>query len=176
MNGVPLSWVDTVNKLESDNSMKQDIAIKKDKFIGKVYSLAQEFHFASPGVLMNILNTYCTSFHGSGLWELCNKESKRLYKAWNVTMRITFQVPRTTDISGQLHLKAMLASRLIKFLGSLKTSSKLGVRFLAVISERDMRTVMGRNVSYIATETETEAAALTPGLVKSTMKYFRGLP
>ena len=88
-------------------------------------------------------------------------------------MRITFKVPRTTHISGQLHLKVMLASRLIKFLGSLKTSSKLGVRFLAGISERDMRTVMGRNVSYIATETETEAAALTPGLVKSTMKYFR---
>ena len=28
-------------------------------------------------------------------------------------------------------------------------------------------------MSYLATETETEAAALTPGLVKSTMKYFR---
>ena len=65
LNGVPLSWVDTVkhlgNKLESDNSMKQDIAMKKGKFIGKVNSLAQEFHFASPGVLMTILNTYCTN-------------------------------------------------------------------------------------------------------------------
>ena len=64
--------------------------------------------------------------------------------AWNVT----FKVPRTThrylieSISGQLHLKVMLASRLVKFLGSLKW----GVRFLAGISERDMRTVMGRNV------------------------------
>ena len=127
---------------------------------------------------MNILNTYCTSFHGSGLWELCNKESKRLYKAWNVTMRITFQVPRTThrylieSISGKLHLKVMLASWLIKFLGSLKTSSMLGVRLLAGISERDMRTVMGRNVYYKATETETKAAALTPGLVKSTLEYL----
>ena len=46
--------------------MKQDIAMKKGKFIGKVNYLAQMFHFASPGVLMTILNTYCTSFHGSG--------------------------------------------------------------------------------------------------------------
>ena len=183
LNGDPLPWVDTVkhlgNKLESDNSMKQDIAMKKGIFIGKVNSLAQEFHFASSDVLMNILNTYCTSFHGSGLWELSSKESERLYKSWNVTMRITFSVPRTThrylieSISGQLHLKVMLASRLIKFLESLKTSSKLGVRFLAGISENDLRTVMRRNVANIATETGTEAAALTPGLVKKNMKYFR---
>ena len=104
--------------------------MKRGKFIGKVNSLAQEFHFASPGVLMTILKTYCTSFHGSGLWELCKKESERLYKAWSGTMRITFKVPRTThrylieSISGQLHLKVMLASRLIKFLGSLKTSMR----------------------------------------------------
>ena len=93
-------------------------------------------------------------------------------------MRITFQVPRTThrylieSISGQLHLKVMLASRLIKFLGSLKTSSKLGVRFLAGISERDMRRVMDINVSNIATETGNEASALTLCL-KVKMKHHR---
>jgi hypothetical protein len=67
----------------------------------------------------------------------------------------------------------MLASRLVKFLESLKTSSKLGVRFLAGISESDSRTVMGRSISRLADETGTEAAGLSPSVIKSRMKYFR---
>ena len=40
LNGVPLPWVEKVlhlgNMLESDNSMKSDIALKRGKFIGKI--------------------------------------------------------------------------------------------------------------------------------------------
>ena len=82
LNQDPLPWVDTVkhlgNKLESDNSMRQDIAMKKGNFIGKVNSLSQEFHFASPDVLLKVIDTYCTSFHGSGLWDLYSNACDRL--------------------------------------------------------------------------------------------------
>ena len=67
----------------------------------------------------------------------------------------------------------MLASRLVKFRGSLKGSSKLGIRFLAGISEFDRRTVLGRCISNIAAEAGTLAAGLTPSIVKSKMKYFK---
>ena len=66
----------------------------------------------------------------------------------------------------------MLASRLVKFLGSLKGSCKLGIRFLAGISELDRRTVLGRGISNIAAEVGTPGAGLTPSIVKSKMKYF----
>ena len=167
------------NKLEADNSMKQDIAWKKANFIGKMNSLSQEFHFVSPDVLINIINIYGTSFHGSGLWDLFSKNGDRLNKSWNVTMRLACNVPRTThrylieSISSQLHLQVMLSSRYVKFLGSLKKSNKLGIRFLARISEFDLRTVMGRNLSRIATEADTSVAGLSPGIVKSRMKYSR---
>ena len=69
------------NKLESDISMQQDIAWKKANFIGKMNSLSQEFHFVSPDVLLNIINIYGTSFHGSGLWDLFSKNSDRLNKS-----------------------------------------------------------------------------------------------
>ena len=94
-------------------------------------------------------------------------------------MRLAMNVPWTThrylieSISGQLHLQVMLASRLVKFLESLKTSSKLGVRFLAGISESDRRTVMGRSISRLADETGTAAAGHSPSVIKSRMKYFR---
>jgi hypothetical protein len=51
LNGDPLPWVESVkhlgNTLECDNSMRKDIRMKKGQFIGKVNSLAQEFHFTS---------------------------------------------------------------------------------------------------------------------------------
>ena len=182
LNGDPLPWVDSVkhlgNKLECDNSMRQDITAKKGKLIGKVNSLAQEFHFVTPDVFLSIINIYCTSFHGSGLWDLFSKDCERLYKSWNVTMRLACKVPWTThrylldSITGCLHLQVMLASRFVKFLGSLKKSRKLGVRFLAGICEHDQRTVLGRTVSRIVAETGAPAAELTSSLVKSKMKYF----
>ena len=93
-------------------------------------------------------------------------------------MRLTFKLPWKThrylieSLSGHLHLKVMLASRLVRFLDSLKKSSKLGIRFLAGISEFDMRTVLGQNIANISAGIEVEAGRLTPGLVKAQMKYF----
>ena len=76
-------------------------------------------------------------------------------------------------ITNTMHLKVMLASRLVKFLESLKGSSKLGIRLLAGISEVDRRTVLGRSICSIAAEVDTPAARLTPSIVKTKMKYFQ---
>ena len=77
-----------------------------------------------------------------------------------MSIRLACHVPWTTHryliegVSGCLHLKVMLASRLVKFLGSLKGSSKMGIRLLAGISELDRRTVLGRNICNIAAEVD----------------------
>jgi hypothetical protein len=71
LDGVPLPWVKKVLHLgctlESDNSMTNYVAQKRGKFIGKINSLLQEFHFASSEILMKLLNVYTTSFYGSPL-------------------------------------------------------------------------------------------------------------
>ena len=141
LNGDPLPWVEEVkhlgNLLECDNSMKRDITVKRAKFIGKLNSLSQEFHHVSPKVFMKILNIYSVSFHGSGLWDIMSSKCEGLYKAWNVAVRLAFQVPRNThrylieEISGCLHPKVMLASRYVKFVEQLKSSNKMGIRVLA---------------------------------------------
>ena len=183
LNGDPLPWVENAkhlgNKLQCDNSMKQDMAMKKGKFIGKVNSLAKEFHYATPDVFLTILNIYCTSFHGSRLWDLYSKESQSLFKSWIVSKRLACKVPWTTHryliecISNCLHLMVMLASRLMKFLGSLQGRSKLGIRLLAGISELDRRTVLGRCISNIAADVGTPAAGLTPSIVKARYQKIR---
>ena len=91
LNGLPLPWVNKVSHLgctlESNNSMKADLALKRGKFVGKVHSLMQEFHFARKDVLMKLINTYTTSFYGSPLWDPLSTDCDRLYRCWNVTIR-----------------------------------------------------------------------------------------
>ena len=121
LNGNDLSWVEEVkhlgNILESSNSMKRDLAIKKGRFIGKVNSLAQEFHYVTPDNFMKILNIYGVSFTGSCLWDLLSADCESLYRAWNVAVRTAWAVPYRThrylieSLSGSLLLKVMLASR-----------------------------------------------------------------
>ena len=66
---VSLPWVEKLNHLgntlQSDNSMKIDITAKRAKFIGKVVSLNQEFHFCNPDVVTKLYNIYACSLYSS---------------------------------------------------------------------------------------------------------------
>ena len=184
LNGDLLPWVRKVVHLgctlESDNSMKMDIANKRGKFIGKVNSLMQELHFATPEVLMKLINTYTTSFYGSPLWDILSADCERLYKSWNVTVRNVCNLERRTHryliepLSGCLHPKVMLASRLVSFHKSLVNSTKFSVRFLARLVEKDRRTVLGSTLAYLIEECKIDSGRLeelTPGVVKRKMMY-----
>ena len=84
------------NTLQSDNSMCHDILLKRGKYIGKVNSLLQEFHYVKPNVLTRLVLIYATSFYGSGLWNLQSPECEKLYVSWNVTIRQIFNLSRRT--------------------------------------------------------------------------------
>ena len=153
LNRDDLPWVPELkhlgNILECSNSMNRDIAVKKGKFIGKLNSLSQEFHYASPDVYMRMLNIYAVSFHGSSLWNIFSKDCDRIFAAWNVAVRQAWAVPNKTHrylieaISGCLHPKVMLASRYHAFSQSLLRSTKYHVRILARQSLWDNRTRLG---------------------------------
>ena len=182
LNGDDLPWVPELkylgNILECSNSMTRDIAVKRGKFIGKVNSLSQEFHYASPDVFMKMLNIYAVSFHGSSLWDIFSKECDRVYAAWNVAVRQAWSLPNRTHrylietISGCLHPKVMLASRCFAFSQSLLRSTKYNVRILARLCMLDNRTRLGRTVNRISQECGCEVNELSPGLIKANMKYF----
>ena len=167
--------------LESNNSMKSDISLKRGKFIGKVHSLMQEFHFASKDVLMKLIDTYTTSFCGSPLWDPLSADCDRIYRSWNVTIRNIFGVDRTTHryliepLSKSLHPKVMLLSRLDGFYKAQLKSPKMTVRFLIKIAENDKRTVLGRTLDFLCVKCglkATEVDKLIPHMVKSKMDYM----
>ena len=158
--------------------MRTDVAQKRGKFIGKINSLLQEFHFASSDILVKLLNVYTTSFYGSPVWDLLSPECERIYKSWNVTMRNIFNLERTTHryliepLSGCLHPKIMLASRFTSFHKSLVKCPKFCVRYLARLSECDMRTVMGRTLHHLMQQCKVNHLEdLSPVLIKKSMKY-----
>ena len=158
LNSDPLPWVTQVkhlgNVLQSDNSMKIDCTLKRGRFIGKTNSLLQEFHFVKKEVLMKILNIYTTSFYGSGLWDLYSREVDRLYKAWNVTIRKALSIPNTTHryliepLSGCIHPKVMLASRLTKFRDTIRNSNSGGLLTPATSKKNLKYCLSGESLLY----------------------------
>ena len=90
-------------------SMRDDMLAKRGKLIGKIHALLQEFHYADPALLMQILCIHVTAFYGSSLWDLYSKEVIKIFSSWNVTVRNVFKLPRTTHryfiepVSGQTH-------------------------------------------------------------------------
>ena len=184
LNGDALPWVSQVkhlgNVLQSDNSMSIDVLQKRGKYIGKVNSLLQEFHFTKPAILTKLINIYATSFYGSGTWDIFSSECEKLYKSWNVTIRMVFNLDRCThrylieSISQCLHPKIMIASRYVSFYWSLVNSKKLCVRFLARLSEMDHRTVLGRTLGSLLSQCDlpqSRLAELTASLVKKKCSY-----
>ena len=183
LNGDPLPWVSQVKHLGStlqlDNTMRVDLSQKRGKFIGKLVSLSQEFHYTDPEVFVKIMNIFTTSFYGSSLWDIFSADCDKLYKSWNVGIRQAFDVDRCTHrylidtISNSMHPKIMLASRYVTFFKSLLSSPKPCVRLMARLSETDNRTVLGRTLNTLCNLCGlSDLRLLTSNCVKSRMSYF----
>ena len=136
----------------------------------------QEFHFASSHVKMKLINIFASSFYGSGLWNLFSTNCDRLYKSWNVAVRVSYEVPPTTHryliepLSGMLHAKSMLCTRLVKFTEQLSRSRKPVVNLLTMLSKGDRRTTLGKNLGKI----RMDLGGLEPSCnnIRKHMSYF----
>ena len=182
LNGNQLPWVDEVMHLgctlQSDNSMKSDIIRKKCIFNNKINSLLQEFHAASPPVLLKCMNVYSTSFFGSPLWSLFDKSCDSLYKSWNVAIRNILKLDKQTHryliepLSNVLHLKTSLCSRYIKFAKCITSSQKFTTRFLSNCLLYDGRSTFGKNIFNIIRECKSRFEDISPKTVKFNLKYW----
>ena len=158
--------------------MNIDCDNKRFIFIRKISSLNQEFFFCSGDVRMKIYNIYAMSLYGSCLRDLFSEKCDRLYKAWNVGIRISYNVSRYThkylieSISNTLHPKVVLSSRYVGFFQTLKEKcTKPVVRIMSKMNAYDLRTTYGRNLNYIGRACNTEINELSPNIVKTKMKY-----
>ena len=155
--------------------------MKRGQFIGKIHSLLNEFYFATPDVKTRLFDIYATCFYSSSLWNLFSPSTERLYKSFNVAIRIAWDVPRTTHchfiepLCSSFHPKTMLCSRYVKFHKTLTNCKKSAVRVLAKLCEANAQTVLGANFLNIAQESECNIDELTPNLVKNAV-FYRKIP
>ena len=184
LDGNPLPWVPEIlhlgHHLECDSSMKKDISIKRGRFIGKINSLKQEFHYLMPDIKMKLYDIYTKSFYGSNLYSLFSSECERLYTSWNIAVRDCFNIPRMShkylieEISQTVHPFVALSSRLVKFDNSLINTTKSFLRLLVNLKRTDYRTNHGKNLRKISSKCGlTNLEELNCQIVKSSLKYFQ---
>ena len=134
LEGKQLPWVDSWphlgHLLHRDESLDHDLLQKRGQFIGKLHSLKQEFGNQDPIVYTKLVSIYLSSFYGSNLWDLFGEGANRLYKSWNIMIRMNFNLPRESHrfllqpISQQPHLKIQLVKRFIKFYKTISSCNK----------------------------------------------------
>ena len=114
-------------------------------------------------------NIYNSHFYGSLLW-----------KSWNVSVRRMFNLQREThcflieELSGQDHVRTLLAKRFLNFIHAIRTSKKHALRSLLKVVEYDTLSVTGSNLRRIMLKTDIQdMRRLKPSDVK--VKYRVGL-
>ena len=181
LNNLPLPYVTEIkhlgNTLQSNGSMSKDVSCKRAKFISKIHSLNQEFHYANTSTVLKLYDIYTCDFYGSNLWDLYSRDVQKLLNSWNIAIRILFDLPRETHryfiepISNVPHIKTVLCTRFVQFVTSLSNCHKLCIRLLVDLSKHDLRTVLCKNLESIAQDCNVQSRNLNKFCVKQNMIY-----
>ena len=125
---------------------------KRASYINRNNELIQEFYFAHLMSKVKINNSFNTSFYGCVLWDLFGKESLRLEKTWNVSMRKLLNLPRNAHryliepISNTRHIISSLYSRFVRFIDKIKSCNKSAILNLFHTIKHDCRSKTGSNL------------------------------
>ena len=186
LNGDPLPWVTHAkylgNLIENViNGLKNDIKVKRAKFVEKNCELNQEFLYAHPEIKSKLNHIYNSSFPGSILWDITSKNLQMLFNSWSVAVRHMWDVPYNTHryliepLSG-LHAKTMVYTRFISFTKSIQKCTKYPVKYMYELIKSDTRTITGKNIRQILIETDHENILdVNINKLKRNMK-FRKIP
>ena len=184
LGGHRLPWVSHVkhlgHTLQSDNSMSMDMNQKRGAFISKVSSLMQEFHYATPHVLMTLVQSYACNLYGSNTWDLFSEDCQKICRSYNVSIRNIYRLPRTTHryllepLTDVPHLYVQLLSRFVTFAKSILSNDAFQVRFLASLSADNLSTVLGRSLARISNlcNYDDDVRCLNGNMVKKKVKYM----
>ena len=163
LNNLNLPWWDECwphlgHLFNKDQSPHHDIMKKRAGFIGKLHAFSQEFPKIDPLVHTKLVLIYLANFYGSNLWDLYDDMTDRLFKAWNIMVRRTFNIPRNTHkylieaISHNSHLKIKLVKKFLNFSLTLSKCDKPHIKYLQNIQKIEFRSVFGRNYQNICSE------------------------
>ena len=76
-----------------------------------------------PNVLANLFKAYCCSFYGSQLWKFNSSGFDKIYKSWNIAVRLILGLPYNAHtyvlgpLMGQIGIREQLYIRNFCFYG-----------------------------------------------------------
>ena len=155
--GTELPWVSSIKHLgnhltDQYNGMKQDIKIKRARYIEKNNELYQEFFFSHPQTRFQINSIYNSHFTGSPLWDLFSKEAEMMENTWNLSFRIMFELPVDThryfveSVSEVPHERTLVYKRFLGFIDQIKQSQKSLPKQLLETIQYNTKSTTGRNL------------------------------
>ena len=166
MNDVKLDNVQLVKHLghilTSDLSDDKDILHQTSMYNRKANAVLSDFKHISGNLRVKIVQSYCSSFYGSQLWDLSNNCIDRLSISWRKTIRKALHIPVRTHsvylplICECLPLNVQLELRVMKFFMNGLNSPNNTFRFLSEHACMNRGSTVGKNLNDIMWKYEVQ--------------------
>ena len=161
----PLPWVEKLVHLGNTVGNKidggqLDMKSKAARYINKNCSINQEFFFAHPACKFQLNSIYNCHFSGCQTWDLFSQGAERFYSTYNRSLKVLGDLPFGTHryllepLTNQQHMSITLFRNFLKFISSVKKTSKPVLRQLYSIAKSDVRTTTGSNLRKILLKTD----------------------
>ena len=142
--------------ITSDLTDDKDIMHQTSMYNRKANAVLSDFKHISGDLRVQIMQSYCSSFYGSQLWDLSNTCIDRLSISWRKSIRKALHVPARTHsvylplICECLPLNAQLELRVMKFFYERYKQYKQNVSFfLSNHACMNRGSTIGKNINYI---------------------------
>ena len=161
LGGRDLPWVETAlhlgHTLHQNGKMHADAKIRQSIFIDRSVEVREQLHYADAADILRAQAVYCCDGYGAMLWQLDAEPAQQYFQAWNTSVKLVHQVPRSTYTylvegylaGGETSLRNQVLARVPGVLISLLQSSSAEVRFLARVALADGGSVTSQNVRYV---------------------------
>ena len=144
--------------------MDKDCHRARGQFIEKSVDVREQFSFAQPHQILQMVQILCCDGYGSMLWDLRSNPAEQYFKCWNTCIKLIYRVPRSTFtylVEGffadtQTSLRNQILGRYPGFFGKLLSSPSKEVRVLARMVSGDPRSATCRNLRYLKEVTKLE--------------------
>ena len=182
--GRDLPWVSHAthlgHELSQDCTMDMDTRMKRAAYIKNSTDTRSEFAFALPSQVLNAIKVYCAHFYGSPLWDLYGVMANQVYKSWNTTVKLVWDLPRSTHNFFVEHLLAesfssvrqSILAQYVGFIQRLEKSVSTEIRLMRNIAGADLRSTTGKNCHNLRNEFQLDPWMTPSSIFKTKYKYY----
>ena len=168
LDGKYLPWVEHADHLghtlHQSVTMDMDCNRARAKFINKNMDVKEQFGYAQPHQILQMVQILCCDGYGSMLWDLKSNPAEQVFKSWNTCVKLIYRVPRSTFTylvegflaESETTLRNQILGRYPSFFRKLLNSPSKEVRVLARTIKYDPRSITCQNLRYLREVTGLE--------------------